>query len=121
LIAIHGLCKRFDAPGGGVVDVLRADHHTKGRVGWNIVTSYLESGAENISEGGLRKHTKRYEVAAEYVAVLYKLFEGSWEDGAVVDRSCRTNIRRPAFAISTRLSAPRSRQTRSIWPCRWNV
>jgi len=61
-----------------------ADHHTKGRVGWNIVTSYLESGAKNIGEGGLRKHTNRYEVANEYLEVLYKLFEGSWEAGAVV-------------------------------------
>jgi len=61
-----------------------ADHHTKGRVGWNIVTSYLESGAKNIGEGGLRKHTNRYEVANEYIEVLYKLFEGSWEDDAVV-------------------------------------
>jgi len=61
-----------------------ADHHTKGRVGWNIVTSYLESGAKNIGQGGLRRHDNRYEVAAEYVEVLYKLLEGSWEDGAVV-------------------------------------
>ncbi len=61
-----------------------ADHHTKGRVGWNIVTSYLESGAKNISEGGLRQHANRYEVAAEYVEVLYKLLEGSWEADAVV-------------------------------------
>ena len=61
-----------------------ADHHTKGRVGWNIVTSYLESGAKNIGQGGLRRHDNRYEVANEYVEVLYKLFEGSWEDGAVV-------------------------------------
>ena len=61
-----------------------ADHLTKGRVGWNIVTSYLESGAKNISEGGLRKHANRYEVAAEYIEVLYKLFEGSWEEDAVV-------------------------------------
>ncbi|PIO44457.1 LLM class flavin-dependent oxidoreductase [Phyllobacterium zundukense] len=60
-----------------------ADHHTKGRVGWNIVTSYLESGAKNIGQGGLRRHDNRYEVAAEYVEVLYKLFEGSWEEGAV--------------------------------------
>ncbi|PXW24061.1 LLM class flavin-dependent oxidoreductase [Paraburkholderia caballeronis] len=67
-----------------------ADHHTKGRVGWNIVTSYLESGAKNIGQGGLRDHSNRYEVAAEYVEVLYKLFEGSWEDGAVVrDRQQR--------------------------------
>ncbi|KQP04514.1 LLM class flavin-dependent oxidoreductase [Methylobacterium sp. Leaf93] len=67
-----------------------ADHHTKGRVGWNIVTSYLESGAKNIGEGGLKRHDNRYEVAAEYVEVLYKLFEGSWEDGAVLrDRDRR--------------------------------
>jgi FMN-dependent oxidoreductase (nitrilotriacetate monooxygenase family) len=67
-----------------------ADHHTKGRVGWNIVTSYLESGAANISQGGLRKHENRYEVAEEYMEVLYKLWEGSWEEGAVVrDREKR--------------------------------
>ncbi|KQO83446.1 LLM class flavin-dependent oxidoreductase [Rhizobium sp. Leaf262] len=67
-----------------------ADHHTKGRIGWNIVTSYLESGAKNIGEGGLRRHDNRYEVAAEYIEVLYKLFEGSWEEGAVLrDREKR--------------------------------
>jgi FMN-dependent oxidoreductase (nitrilotriacetate monooxygenase family) len=53
-------------------------------VGWNIVTSYLESGARNIGEGGLRRHDNRYDVAHEYVEVLYKLLEGSWEEGAVV-------------------------------------
>jgi FMN-dependent oxidoreductase (nitrilotriacetate monooxygenase family) len=61
-----------------------ADHHTQGRLGWNIVTSYLESGAKNISQGGLRRHDNRYEVANEYVEVLYKLLEGSWEADAVV-------------------------------------
>jgi long-chain alkane monooxygenase len=61
-----------------------ADHHTRGRLGWNIVTSYLESGAKNIGQGGLRRHENRYEVAQEYVQVLYKLFEGSWESDAVV-------------------------------------
>ncbi|GJE26518.1 LLM class flavin-dependent oxidoreductase [Methylobacterium organophilum] len=67
-----------------------ADHHTKGRVGWNIVTSYLESGAKNLGQAGLKRHDNRYEVAAEYVEVLYKLFEGSWEDGAVLrDRERR--------------------------------
>jgi FMN-dependent oxidoreductase (nitrilotriacetate monooxygenase family) len=67
-----------------------ADHHTKGRVGWNIVTSYLESGAKNIGQAGLQKHDNRYEIASEYIEVLYKLWEGSWEDGAVVrDRENR--------------------------------
>jgi len=67
-----------------------ADHLTKGRVGWNIVTSYLESGARNIGQDGLPQHDTRYEVAGEYVEVIYKLLEGSWEDGAVVrDREKR--------------------------------
>ncbi len=61
-----------------------ADHHTKGRIGWNIVTSYLESGAKNVGQGGLRSHDNRYDVASEYLEVVYKLFEGSWEEGAVV-------------------------------------
>ncbi len=67
-----------------------ADHHTKGRVGWNIVTSYLESGAKNIGQSGLAIHNDRYDVAGEYLEVLYKLFEGSWEADAVVrDRENR--------------------------------
>lgn len=67
-----------------------ADHHTKGRIGWNIVTSYLESGARNVGQSGLQRHDNRYEVASEYVEVLYELFEGSWEDGAVLrDRDRR--------------------------------
>lgn len=61
-----------------------ADHHTKGRVGWNIVTSYLESGAKNIGQSGLQSHDQRYRVAAEYLEVLYKLLEGSWENGSVL-------------------------------------
>lgn len=67
-----------------------ADHLTDGRVGWNIVTSYLESGARNVGQSGLKQHDDRYDVASEYLEVLYKLLEGSWEDGAVVrDRETR--------------------------------
>lgn len=67
-----------------------ADHHTKGRVGWNIVTSYLESGAKNVGQAGLQRHDNRYDIANEYLEVIYKLLEGSWEDGAVVrDRENR--------------------------------
>lgn len=70
--------------------IATADHHTKGRVGWNIVTSYLESGAKNVGQGGLQRHDNRYEIAEEYVEVLYKLLEGSWEDGAILrDRDRR--------------------------------
>lgn len=60
------------------------DHLTKGRVAWNIVTSFLDSAARNLGHGGLLEHDERYEWAEEYVDVLYKLLEGSWEDDAVV-------------------------------------
>jgi long-chain alkane monooxygenase len=60
------------------------DHLTGGRVAWNIVTSYLETAGRNLGYGGLPAHDERYERADEYVDVLYKLLEGSWEDDAVV-------------------------------------
>ncbi len=64
------------------------DHLTKGRVGWNIVTSYLNSGARNIGKTEQLNHDQRYDMADEYMEVCYKLWEGSWEDDAVVaDRS----------------------------------
>lgn len=70
--------------------IATADHHSKGRVGWNIVTSYLESGAKNVGQAGLQRHDNRYEIAEEYLEVLYKLLEGSWEEGSVLrDRDSR--------------------------------
>lgn len=60
------------------------DHLTNGRVAWNIVTSYLESGTKNIEIGDKFQHSERYNIAEEYLEVCYKLWEGSWEDGAVV-------------------------------------
>ncbi len=60
------------------------DHLTNGRVGWNIVTSYLESGTKNIDIGDRFLHSERYSIAEEYLEVCYKLWEGSWEDDAVV-------------------------------------
>ncbi|WP_256831550.1 LLM class flavin-dependent oxidoreductase [Pseudomonas sp. Pse1] len=66
------------------------DHLTKGRIGWNIVTSYLDSGARNLGQKALSDHDARYDYADEYLEVLYKLFEGSWEDDAVLrDREHR--------------------------------
>jgi FMN-dependent oxidoreductase (nitrilotriacetate monooxygenase family) len=60
------------------------DHLTKGRVGWNIVTSYLPDAARNLGYGGLPSHEERYRRAEEYMQVVYKLLEGSWEEDAVV-------------------------------------
>lgn len=61
------------------------DHLTEGRVAWNIVTSYLNSGALNIGQKAQLDHDQRYDLAEEYLEVCYKLWEGSWEDHAVVN------------------------------------
>ena len=64
------------------------DHLTQGRVGWNVVTGYLPSAARNMGADDQLEHDGRYDHADEYLEVLYKLWEGSWEDDAVIrDRS----------------------------------
>ena len=60
------------------------DHLTKGRIGWNVVTGYLASAARNMGQADQLDHDERYDRADEYLDVLYKLWEGSWEDDAVV-------------------------------------
>ena len=60
------------------------DHLTKGRIAWNIVTGFLASAAKGVGLDTIQKHDDRYDVAEEYMDVLYQLWEGSWEDDAVV-------------------------------------
>lgn len=60
------------------------DHLTNGRVGWNIVTSYLRNAATNYGLDNVLDHDERYGWADEYLDVVYKLWELSWEDGAVI-------------------------------------
>lgn len=60
------------------------DHLTKGRVAWNVVSSYLDSAARNIGLDKQIAHDERYTLAEEYMEVVYKLWEGSWEEGAVL-------------------------------------
>jgi FMN-dependent oxidoreductase (nitrilotriacetate monooxygenase family) len=66
------------------------DHLSKGRIGWNIVTSYLTNAARNFGLADQIEHDRRYAIADEYLEVVYKLLAASWEDGAVVlDRDLR--------------------------------
>jgi FMN-dependent oxidoreductase (nitrilotriacetate monooxygenase family) len=60
------------------------DHLTEGRIGWNIVTGYLNSAAKGVGRDSQNSHDLRYRIADEYMEVMYKLWEGSWEGGAVV-------------------------------------
>ncbi len=59
------------------------DHLTKGRVGWNVVTSFLRD-AELNGLGKMLPHDERYDRADEYMEVVYTLWEQSWEEDAVI-------------------------------------
>ncbi|MBZ5760699.1 MULTISPECIES: LLM class flavin-dependent oxidoreductase [Rhizobium] len=66
------------------------DHLTGGRIGWNIVTGYLDSAARALGQDAQAAHDSRYDSADDYLEVLYKLWEGSWADDAVrADREAR--------------------------------
>jgi FMN-dependent oxidoreductase (nitrilotriacetate monooxygenase family) len=63
------------------------DTLSKGRVGWNIVSSYLHSTGRQLLEGKLPEHDERYVKTEEYLDVVYKLLLSSWRDDAlVIDR-----------------------------------
>jgi FMN-dependent oxidoreductase (nitrilotriacetate monooxygenase family) len=60
------------------------DHLTGGRVGWNVVTGYLNSAARNLSNGADQaEHDERYAMCEEYMEVVYKLWNSSWRSDAV--------------------------------------
>jgi len=61
------------------------DHLTGGRIGWNIVTGYLDSAARAMGFDAQMEHDDRYDLADEYMQAVYALWEGSWDDGAVVN------------------------------------
>src|SRR3954452_19341049 len=83
------------------------DHHTKGRFGWNIVTSFLPNAAQNVGHEGLLSHDERYAWAEEYAEVCYKLWEGSWEDGAVLRDAGRGIYTDPSKVHRIHHSGPR--------------
>lgn len=60
------------------------DHLTQGRIGWNIVTGYLDSAARLVGQAGLADHDLRYVQAEEFLQLCYKFWEGSWQDNAIV-------------------------------------
>jgi alkanesulfonate monooxygenase SsuD/methylene tetrahydromethanopterin reductase-like flavin-dependent oxidoreductase (luciferase family) len=61
---------------------LTLDHLTGGRIGWNIVTAYLDCAAKDIGLPRRPEYDTRYDIAEEYMQIVYKPWEGSWEVGA---------------------------------------
>ncbi|KAH8678282.1 putative xenobiotic compound monooxygenase, DszA family [Xylariales sp. PMI_506] len=58
------------------------DHITRGRVAWNVVTSYSNTAAQAMGLDKVKPSEERYKAAQEYMDLVYQLWESSWEDGA---------------------------------------
>lgn len=59
------------------------DHLSKGRAGWNVVTSSNGAEALNHSRDRHPEHSRRYEQAIEFVDIVKGLWD-SWDDDAFV-------------------------------------
>ena len=60
------------------------DHLTNGRIGWNVVTGYLDSAARALGRPQQQDHEARYDAADDFLRAVRALWERSWEQGAVL-------------------------------------
>jgi FMN-dependent oxidoreductase (nitrilotriacetate monooxygenase family) len=67
------------------------DHLTRGRMGWNVVTSDMQAAlVKLLGLGDVTPHDRRYDRADEFIDLALQLWEGGWSDGAlVVDKDSR--------------------------------
>ena len=59
------------------------DHISRGRIGWNIVTSWLATAARNFNDHQL-DHASRYQRGEEFMSVVKGLWD-SWAEDALID------------------------------------
>jgi FMN-dependent oxidoreductase (nitrilotriacetate monooxygenase family) len=100
------------------------DHISNGRVGWNIVTSWLATAANNFGGEGQLSHAERYARGEEFMAVVKALWD-SWAADAVIDdrasgRYARGDRIRPInhkgtyYQVTGPLNLPRCPQGRPV-------
>jgi FMN-dependent oxidoreductase (nitrilotriacetate monooxygenase family) len=100
------------------------DHISNGRVGWNIVTSWLATAAGNFGDTGQLSHAERYARGEEFMEVVTALWD-SWADDAVVDdrasglyaradRIRPINHKGPHYQVAGPLNMPRCPQGRPV-------
>ncbi|MGE3539501.1 MAG: LLM class flavin-dependent oxidoreductase [Candidatus Tectimicrobiota bacterium] len=62
------------------------DHISRGRIGWNIVTSWLATAARNYGGQTQVSHAERYARAEEFLTVVKGLWDSWAEDAELDDR-----------------------------------
>ena len=101
------------------------DHISRGRIGWNIVTTWSPQAATNFGHIGQVGHADRYERAEEFMTVVKGLWD-SWADDAVLDDRTggryadRKRVRPidhkgPHFPVLGPLNMPRAPQGRPVF------
>jgi FMN-dependent oxidoreductase (nitrilotriacetate monooxygenase family) len=101
------------------------DHISRGRAGWNIVTTWSPQAGSNFGHIGQVAHADRYERAEEYMTVVKGLWD-SWADDAVLDDRAggryadRRRVRAidhkgPHFPVLGPLNMPRAPQGRPVF------
>lgn len=63
------------------------DHISRGRIGWNIVTSWLATAANNFGGTAQVTHAERYARAEEFMTVVKGLWDSWAEDAELNDRT----------------------------------
>ena len=100
------------------------DHLSRGRAGWNVVTSLNQAEAHNFGVQEHLGHDERYERAQEFLEVAFKLW-GSWERDALVRDKASGRFADPDkvhtvdhegqwFATRGPLTVPHSPQSRPV-------
>ncbi|MQY17705.1 LLM class flavin-dependent oxidoreductase [Nocardia macrotermitis] len=100
------------------------DHLTRGRIGWNVVTSLNQAEAHNFGVQEHLGHDERYARAQEFLEVAFKLW-GSWERDALVQDKASGRFADPDkvhtvdhagewFATRGPLTVPHSPQRRPV-------
>lgn len=62
------------------------DHLSKGRFGWNVVTTATKEAAQNFGADDLPDHDERYEMADEYLKLCRELWDSWAPDAVIMDR-----------------------------------
>lgn len=98
------------------------DHLSKGRAGWNIVTSV--GGGQNFGPEGLSGHEQRYVRAEEHVQIVKRLWDSWRDDALVLDKNsgvyAKADAIRPIgfrgehFQVEGPLNIPRPPQGRPV-------
>jgi FMN-dependent oxidoreductase (nitrilotriacetate monooxygenase family) len=101
------------------------DHISRGRVGWNIVTTWAADAAGNFGDQAQVSHADRYARAEDFMEAVCKLWD-SWADDAILDdrsggiyadaaRITPADHTGPYYSVKGALNMPRGPQGRPVF------